>query len=212
MFYNPTINQAQLYVYRFFSTNNGVLHSTRDVQIVMPESYSLTTMMGQEKLLFITTFAILILASIVTQLVMMRSKIRSAIMYRVNQFSLSDFVMIVQQAVGLVIICYFYYLFFTVEHYGTFSVPFPDESAFQVWSNWAFQFKLFTYFLVVEAPISLIALLLILSKSLPSLGILFETLQRAKTDLFYFSVVAFTCLLMMAVSCNSIFGEHSMMY
>ena len=85
----------------------------------------------------------------------------------------------VQQIFGLLILICWYYLFFTLEHYNTFSVPIQREADFQTWVSWGDIFRHYRIILGVFIKCAMTITLLLISSTLPSLGILFETIEKA---------------------------------
>lgn len=75
-------------------------------------------------------------------------------------------------------------------------LPMESESDFQFWTTYAGNMHI--YFRVSSISVILMAIrnLRVLTTKFPAFGVLFDTLSKAKTDLFYFCIVITFYLIM----------------
>lgn len=89
-----------------------------------------------------------------------------------------------------------------------FKLPIRKEKTFEYWVKWSQQFMTFRTLLGASAIFQCLNFLLVASNAIPSLGILFETLSRAKRNLFYFTMLVLLVFVCSIVSCYILFGSN----
>ena len=87
-----------------------------------------------------------------------------------------------------------------------------SETDFELWIGWSWYFMQFKIILAIEFFLTNIMVLLVLSKRLPSLAIMFETIERARFDIFYFSTTVLMALFITSTGFQVVFGANELLF
>lgn len=89
-----------------------------------------------------------------------------------------------------------------------FSLPIRSERDFQYWVDWGETFIRFRMMMGIIAILQCLNFLLVASNYVPSLGILFETLSRAKRDILTFTMIVILVFVVSSVACTLLYGDR----
>ena len=144
----------------------------------------------------------------ILQIINLRVKIRSLIVNRVNEFYATDILTIIQSLIGMAILILMFYLFSEKFDEQNFKIVISNEREFDRWVIWSFNFNLYRVFLGVQSIVIVVNFLMISSENIPNLGVLFETIERSRSDIIFFTMIFLFLYFAIAVICNALFGLH----
>ena len=138
-------------------------------------------------------------------------KCRSLFNYKLNEFALNDLINFATIIDGIAILVTGGYLHYSAEYnYNeNFHIPPINYDEYMRWVENSEYLLVLRNEIGIFVIIQMLNLLLIASDILPSLGILFRTIEKSMADIFVFSTI---CLLMFSVFVVIVyvsFGEHN---
>ena len=212
MFYSQNIKTGVIYTYYFFESNIGVkMQIKKEVNIFFPSNYIVAKDIVP-KVSCITIFAVTVLFQICSVYKYMVAKTRTLFKQGSNDFETSDITQLIQIVMAVVTIGLGVYLFAPIAIEPVNIVLGPSESDFQYWVRWSEIFKTFRTILGLYGITQVFNFLLICSRNLPSLGIVFETAKRSRSDIIMFTMIFQFLFISMVIACHLMFGMRSVLF
>ena len=173
----------------------------------MPVNYNTAKVSTVIKLVAIASFYTLLILMAIYRGIVIKSKLRTFFFYKLNEFEANDVTTIIQIVLGIIIFIMGSYLFLKSEfRFGAFKLPIKDEKEFDTWVTWAEVFRLYRLILGLYAMNQVLNFLLVAAENFPSLGILFETMNRSKHDMCCFTTIIMLLFMSFVTTCNMLFG------
>ena len=173
----------------------------------MPNDYELKDNIPS-KMIAIISMCIVLTIQIAFFITIIKDKIRSAFLYRLFRFNFMDLIEAMQIVMGITLVVLWYYLFLIEKHHQKFVVPIQEEVEFELWISWSRLFRLYKILLAYFAKVVLLDCVLKISLRYPSFAIMFETIESAKKDLFYFSACVLLYILTAVFIFYILFGQN----
>lgn len=105
-------------------------------------------------------------------------------------------------------IAFWLLLYFSSAYYEKFQLPIQLESDFELWVGWSHLLCYYKIILAFEFFVSNFMLLLVSSRQMPMLEILFETISKARFDLLSLAITVVILLIMTSTGFHIIFGAN----
>ena len=211
MLYSNDAHLGNVITFDFHQTNAGLIRAHLDVQIFQPLNNGSSNAESFLRIGVEGAFFIALLFSLGGMLLTCRAKCRSLFSYKLNEFNMKDFVGLFTLASGTAIMVISGNLLYGAEyHYQErFNVPPKNYDEYVHWVNNAALLASFRMALGVFVVGQMLNLLVVAQSILPSLGILFRTIEKSMADIFVFTTITLLIFAVFVVIVFVSFGEHN---
>ena len=141
----------------------------------------------------------------------LRLKCTQIIKYRLNEFDLADFAVLVQLLVGIALLATGGILLYSpaYNYEANFHLPTTEYANYIVWIKNAELARIFRIELGIFVIIQMLNLLLVASSFIPSLGIVFLTIKKSLADIATFTSICWLFYFVFVVINFVSFGEKT---